>query len=407
MKVILVFISVLSGLGVFAQNNNMSVDQAVEYAIKNNKDVKAASLDVASQRELRKTSFDLPKTDVNLLYGQFNSFANDNNISVSQSIPFTVFGSQAKYNRALVAAGEWRKSVTENEVAYAVKRIYYELTLAVERRRLLTEQDSIYEGFMKSASLRYKTGETNLLEQTTAETQRNEIKNQLRRADSEIVNRQMQLKTMVGAEVLSSVSALKLSPIEFSRTSDSSIINSNPSLGYSRQQIDVAEKEKKFEVAKSAPTLLVGFFSQTLINVPKSDGALATSSDRFTGLHLGISIPLWYAPHQSRVKAAEYRRQSQQSNFEQDQANLESQYQQAMQNFVNSRESLEYYTTSALRNADLILKQSQVAFRAGEISYAEFLLGLRNAISIKENYLQTLNDYNQSIIYLQYLSGNK
>lgn len=406
MKFLLVYISVWSCVSAFAQgDNNMTVDEAVEHALKNNKDVRAAQLNLASQRELRKTSFDLPKADVTLLYGQYNSATNDNNISVLQSIPFIMFGSQGKYNRALLASSELRKSMTDNEVAYTVKRIYYDLAWAIERRRLLTEQDSIYEGFMKSASLRYKTGETHLLEQTTAETQRNEIKNQLRRADSEISNLQMQLKTVVNADVLPTVSQVKLSPIEFSPASDASV-NNNPSLGYTRQQIEVAEKEKKVVAAKSAPDLVVGFFSQTLIDVPKNDGTPATSGDRFTGVHLGISIPLWYGAHQGRVKAAEYRKQSQQNTFEQYQATLESEYQQALQKFTNNKQSLEYYATTGLRNSDLMLKQSQVAFRAGEISYAEFLLGLRNALSIKENYLQTLNDYNQSIIYLQYLSGN-
>jgi outer membrane protein TolC len=407
MKALTIFVFVFFCLEASGQEAGFTVEQAVDLAIKNNKDLKASALDVEAQQELKKTSFDLPKTDVNLLYGRYNSFANDNNITVSQSIPFTLFGSQGKYNRALLASSEMKRSVMQNDVVYQVKRIYYELAWAVERKRLLVSQDSIYEGFLKSATLRYKTGETNLLEQTTAEAQRNEVKNQLRRIDSQIINLQTELKTVLNTPSLPDLGAMTLDPIAYSLQSDTVSIAGNPSLGYARQQVEVAGAEKKLEAARAAPELLIGFFSQTLISIPKENGALATGSDRFTGFQVGISLPLWFAPHQGRVKAAEYRRQSEQNSYEQHQLTLESQYQQAVQQFENNRSSLSYYTSSALPNADLILKQSQAAYRAGEINYSEFLLGLRNAIAIKESYLQTLNDYNQSIIYLQYLAGNK
>jgi cobalt-zinc-cadmium resistance protein CzcA len=175
-----------------------------------------------------------------------------------------------------------------------------------------------------------------------------------------------------------------------------------------RQQIDVAQSQKKVETAKFAPDLLVGFFSQTLIgSVNPEGGTVASSSDRFTGFQLGLSLPIWFAPHQGRIKAAEYNKQAAQSSYQYYQTTLNGQLQQAAQQYIKNKNSLSYYRTSALPNAELILKQSQLAFRGGEIGYAEYLLGVRNAITIKEGYLQTLHDYNQSIVYIEFLSGNK
>jgi cobalt-zinc-cadmium resistance protein CzcA len=81
--------------------------------------------------------------------------------------------------------------------------------------------------------------------------------------------------------------------------------------------------------------------------------------------------------------------------------------QQALQQYAKNKSSLQYYRTSALPNSNLILKHSQTAFRGGEIGYTEYLLGVRNAVSIRENFLQTLKEYNQSVIYIEFLSGNK
>jgi cobalt-zinc-cadmium resistance protein CzcA len=116
---------------------------------------------------------------------------------------------------------------------------------------------------------------------------------------------------------------------------------------------------------------------------------------------------LWFVPNQARIRAAELNKQAIQSNYRNYQIGLRGQIQQAIQQYRRSKSSLNYYQTSALPNADLILKQSQASFRGGEIGYAEYLLGVRNAISIKDGYFQTLNEYNQSIIYIEFLTGIK
>lgn len=409
MKKYLIIILSLSSFASIAQSNKLTLDQAVDIALNNNTGLKAASYEVEYQRQLKKTSFDLPKTDVSLTYGQYNSYVkSDNNITVSQAIPFTALGSQGALNRALVASTELKKAATENELIFQVKQVYFQLAFAKARHQLILQQDSIYGGFLKSASLRYNTGETNLLEKTTAETQRNEIENQLHQSESAILVLRTKLKTLLNTTELPEIRENSLLPIEFSRLDDTASINANPSLAYMRQQVEVAQGQKKVEAAKFAPDLLLGFFSQTLIGTPVSENGInASSSDRFTGFQVGISIPLWFAPHQGRLKAAEYNQQVAQSNYQYYLTTLKGQSEQAVQQYLQNKNSLEYYQSSALPNAELILKQSETAFRNGEIGYVEYFLGLRNALAIKEGYLQTLNNYNQSIVYIEFLSGNK
>lgn len=410
MKILMIAIFSLLFLKARSQDTVLSIKEAIDQAIRNNGKLNAANLEVESQKELRKTSFDLPKTDVALLYGQYNSYVrNDNNITITQSIPFTAFGSQGSLNRSMIASSELSASATENEIIYKVKQAYYQLAFVMARRALLLQQDSLYEGFLKSASLRYKTGETNLLEQTTAQVQSNEVKNQLRINESEMLVLRTQLKTLLVSESLPEIEEGegRLVTLQFNATPDTNALTSNPSLSFMRQQIEVAKGKKKVEAAKMAPEFFVGFFSQTLIGTPYDDGTVANSSNRFTGFQIGLSIPLWFAPHQGRVKAAEFNKLAAQSNYDYFRTSLQGQLEQAAQQYVKNKNSLAYFNESALPNADLILKQSQAAFRGGEIGYAEFLLSLRNAIDIREGYLITLNDFNQSIIYIEYLSGNK
>lgn len=389
----------------------LTLEQAIKTGLQKNEGVQAASYNIESQKALKKTGFDLPKTNVSLLYGQYNSYSkNDNNLTVTQTIPFTAFGSQGALNRSLVASSELQKAATENELVFQVKRVYYQLAFLKAKQKLLEHQDSIYGGFLKAASLRYKTGEANLLEQTTAETQRNEVRNLLTKNQADQLVIRTQLKTLINSEELPDITDTELNKISFSNILDSVAVQANPSAKYMRQQMQVANDEKKVESAKAAPEIMLGFFTQTLIGIQDTEsasGAIATSSDRFTGFQVGLAIPLWFIPHQGRVKAAEYNRQSAESNYHYFSKTLQGQYQQAMQEYTKNKNSLDYYTTSALPNAELILKQTLLAFSNGEIGYAEYLLGVQKAIAIKEGYLLTLNDYNQSIIYIEFLSGNK
>ena len=384
-------------------------DQAIDFALKNNFEVKAAQYEVAGQRQLKKTSFDLPKTDVTLMYGQYNSFVrNDNNITVSQSIPLSALGSQGKLNRSLLVSAELKRASTENELIFQVKRLYGELSYAYSLQSLLLEQDSIFEGFYKAASLRYKSGETNLLEQATAETQRSEAKNRLRQIEADIAVLRTQLKAVLNSSELPDVQEKELRVDENSSVADTTLLSSNPALAFSRQQIEVAKNEKKVQAAKAGPDLLLGYFNQTLIGtVHPESGAVAGSSQRFSGFQVGVSIPLWFGPHSGRVRAADYNRKAAESNYESERMNMISVLQQAVQEYSKNKASVAYYQSSALPNAELILKQSQAGFQGGDIGYTEYLIGLKSAITIRENYLQALNGYNQSIIYIEFLLGNK
>jgi len=407
-KVLIVILILLIGKS-HAQQNIFSVADAIDYALKNNASLGAAEYEVASRRELRKTSFDLPKTEVSLLYGQYNSYVDhDNNFTVTQSIPFSVFGSQGKLNRSLIVSAELKKVQTENELVFQIKQIYNRLEYAYSLRKLLLQQDSIFEGFYKSASLRYKAGETKLLEQSTAEAQRTQAKIRLRENESDIAVLRSQLRSLLNTPAIPDIEDQELTEISSGSSFDTALLSANPSLIYARQQIEVTKNEKKVQAARFAPDFLVGFFSQTLIGTSDSEtGAVANGSERFTGFQVGVSIPLWFVPHQGRARAAEYNTKAKESHYYAHGQQLRSQMEQAIQEFHKNRNSLASFRDASLPNAELILKQSEASFRGGEIGYAEFLLGLRNAIDIREQYLQTLHNYNQSIILIEFLSGNK
>lgn len=408
---LLIAVGLASAQPTFAQEKVMTLPQAIQLAKDNNLSLKTATLEVRSQQQLGKTSFELPKTNVSWLHGQYNSFSkNDNNITVTQSIPLTAFGSQRSLNRALLQASELKKAVTEVELVFQIKQVVYNLSYLKSSKQLLLQQDSVYETFLKAARSRYQTGESNLLEQTTAETQRNEIKNLLARNSADQQMLRSQLGALLNVQFPPDVSVGDKEELLLDFAYDSMLTLGTPALNYARQSLDIASSLKKVETAKAAPELLVGYFNQTLIGVQDTEtgsGRFATASDRFSGFQLGIAIPLWFVPQQGKIRSAEYNRQAALSNYMYFKRSLANQFDQAWQDFEKNKNSLDYYKGSALPNAELILRQSLAAFQKGEIGYTQYLLGVQRAISVKEGYLMTLRDYNQSVIQLEYLTGNK
>ncbi len=397
-------------LGKAQTNSGLTAQQVVDEALKNNAGLKAATYEVNYSKMLKGTSTDIGKTSISLMHGQYNSLNVDNNISINQSIPFpTVFSSQAKLNNALVKGSELKRQVTQNELVSQVRSGYYYLQYLQSEQKLLNTQDSIYSAFLKASEIRLKTGESNLLEKTTAETQLMEVKNLLAQNASDIRIYQLQLQTLVNSKSIVMINNETVSKLDLNLPSDSSAFNQNPALAYLKQQIEVSNKQKKVEAAKVLPDFNIGYFNQSLIGYQNINGSdqYFSGSKRFTGIQVGVSIPLWFVPSAARVKAAGVNQQVVQTNFEQYQVNIQGQYDQATQAFLKNKNTIVYYENSALPNADLLIKQADKAFKSGEIGYVEYLQGLKNALSIKSNYLRSLNQYNQSIITLEFLTGKK
>jgi len=155
------------------------------------------------------------------------------------------------------------------------------------------------------------------------------------------------------------------------------------------------------------PELNVGYFSQTIqgtqdVNgVPRNFG----SGDRFTGIQAGIAIPLWIVPYTSKNKAARINENLAKSEAEYYSKSLSGTYKSLLDEYRKYSSSVEFYEKQALPEADLIIKQSTLSYKAGAMDYLEYILGLTRALNIKQEYLDALNNLNQTIINIEYITG--
>lgn len=392
------------------QTPPLTLPQAIETAIKNNASIKSSRLMVDRDKLLQRTATDLGKTTITAQYGQANTVKWDNHFGLSQGIPNpALFKNQRRLADAQIKSSELNVAVSENELVYQVRLTWYRLAYLQALRKQLQSQDSLYGNFLKAAELRYKTGETRLMEQTTAKTQWNENKNQLRKNEADLSMAQTEMQRLLNVTYPVVIADQPFAKLDTGLPASDSVYNNHPLSAYIKQQISVNDQQVRVEKAKAGPDFSIGYFNQSIIGFQNVDGTekYYGGGKRFQGVTAGIHLPIFNKPFAYRVKAAKVEKQIAETNFELFQTNIQRQYQQAVQEWEKEKLNVSYYEADALPNATLLLKQSVRSFQSGEISYVEHLQALKTVSELRLNYLQAIQQYNQAVITLQYLSGDR
>jgi len=106
--------------------------------------------------------------------------------------------------------------------------------------------------------------------------------------------------------------------------------------------------------------------------------------------------------YRNKIKAAELKQSYQQNLLEYERLTLIINYNQSYQQLLKDQDLLKYYESKGLSQAEAIIQSSNLAYRGGEINFAELTQYLSQAIDIQKNYLDVLNQFNQSAIQLNY-----
>lgn len=69
--------------------------------------------------------------------------------------------------------------------------------------------------------------------------------------------------------------------------------------------------------------------------------------------------------------------------------------------------ALAYFETEGNPLANEILRMAQNSFQQGEIDYFQYIQSIENAYQIKIEYLNSLDEYNQTLLQLHYLTFNE
>ena len=396
----------------FAQTSSgtMNLDKAINYGIENNGNLKAINLEIERLNTLKKSSFNIRKTKFGVQYGKYNSFENDFAFSISQTFQFpTVYINQKGLNNAYVKTGENQKLITQNDLVKEIKLTYFQIIYLNQQTELLKFQDSLYTEVLNASKLKFEEGDGTYLEQLTAETKLINIKALLVENESNLKIYKKILQTLINDS--SEINEIDNSILkkELSLNLDTSAVANNPQLKYLQSLIQVKNQQTAIYKSKALPVFSLGYTNQSLIGNYTINGVeqFYGGNTRFQSVQAGISIPIFVKADLAKINASKIDQQIAQTNADYYQTYLMGEFERVVQDYIKYKAMLDYYENSALQQADLILDNAYKSYSNGNIHYLEYVQNITAATDIKTNYINLLNNYNQSIIAIEFLVGEK
>jgi len=385
-----IFISLFFSSASFCQKQISAAD-AVSMAVKNSKNISASDLVIKQQKQLLKSSINLPNPELfaESPTGKFYT------VFFTQSIEFpTVYGKQYQLQEQRIGLAEKEKVVTEAEIKYQVVQLYLLLQYVDTLQKQLYIQDTVYAGITISAGRQFDAGQIDYLQKVFTETQYGEIHNQYLQSQINVSNLQSQLQFLTGMQEPFRAVQLTNQLLDIAVQQDSAALIYNPALQLYKQAQNISEKNIELQKSKALPGLAFGYFNQGERSTP--------IGNRF---RFGITLPLWFWQYKSNINAAKTELEINKQKTNGLQQQLSVQMIQAQNGLAINEQSLKYYQTTGIKKANEIISTAKRFFESGETDYINYLRNINDAYQMQLKYLEAIRNYNQSILSIKYLTG--
>ncbi|GAA5221290.1 CusA/CzcA family heavy metal efflux RND transporter [Membranihabitans marinus] len=377
-----------------AQQDRITVDEAVSIALTKNKSLLASSGKVTQSKQLIERAYDVDKTEF-YLHSDENNIAENGRplrvLGVRQSIKFpTVYGAQKKVEEERVEMSIQQHRLTERALVKEIHQAYYEVVYYRDLLRHYSYLDSLYSQFVKVANKRYAVGETNLLEKLTAETKQREISILRKQNEENVAKSYTHLHQWLQSDTVFRVTEDRLYPLSLLTWSQ----EDHPGLMVYQSAEKVASASAYLEKQRLRPDLHFSVFM----------GSNAGENSKiYPGFEVGLSLALWRRGQKAKISAAKTESiilSHEKENFK---IHLDAKYRALLSDLKKYNEGIQYYNDEGKNLSLELMSNASSAFQNGEIDFLQYVQLLESAKDVEINYLQNLYNYNSTVLELNYL----
>ncbi len=399
----ILFVVNLMGTAKFAFGQKLTIDSAVNIALRNNLSIKSEKLKVDYQQALIKSAPMLSPTSITGEFGQFNSIFFDHRFGISQGFSLPVLYQRQKN----VLVEEWKAAALgattkAAELKKAVAETFYELVFLRQKEQILLRTDSMYLAFQQQAELRLRQGETNILEKTTAAVQSAQQKLLLQQVAQEIKVFKLQFQLLLNTS--GDFEPVASTEQQQAFQSNLALVDQHPSLQLLQQQKAVGLANTKLEQAKLLPELTLGYFNTSIRGVG-ADDVTYSGSNRFQSFQVGVGVPLFRAAQRAKINAAKVNERVVDMAYETHKQQLSQQLQAAWSQVESYREQLAYYAQSLQPNYAILRETADRQLKNGEINYLDWIQLMHQRNVGELNYLELRKGLQHALILVNYLTN--
>ena len=380
------FLALAAGIpsGVHAQEapQSISLNQALEMAVQHSPRLQMADTDLARIRATRGEVFEATPTEFSYSWGQLNGVQRkDKELAVTQSVGslLTPFYKNALVNKQ-VQTGNLYKQLVEKEVKAEVKRAWAYYLYAWNLKDMYKQQSTLADKMQKAGEVRYKQGDISLLEKSMITTVASDMRHKLYQADEELKLAASRLQWICYADfpIAPDDNSIQLYPVSIDTVSLSEI-----HLDYLQSQVHEKRALLNIERSRFFPELSVGYVRQNIL----PDKGL-------NSWMIGVSFPIWFLPQRSKIRQARFEMNKAQTQAEAQTRELNLKVSELRASIRRYAESIRFYTTSALTEADNLMKTADAQFRESESDITQYVQSLNAALEIKKGYIEAVYQYN-------------
>lgn len=370
-------------IGANAQEaQTMSLEHAIEMAVQNNPRLRIAATGVKRIRAARGEVVELASTEFSYSWGQLNGTERkDKETAVTQPIGSILapFYKNALVNKQ-VATGNYYKQMVEKEVKAEVKRAWAYYLYAYNLRDMYREQSMWADRLQQAGELRYQQGDITLLEKSMTTTIAADMRNKLFQATEELKLAASRLQWVCYSDVpvTPDETSIRLYPVRMD-----SLPLSSAHLNYFHSQVDEKQAMLNIERSRFFPELSVGYVRQNILPDKGLDSWM-----------VGVSFPVWFLPQRSKIRQAKFERNMAQTQADANARELSNRVQELRATLRRYGESIRFYTTTALREADNLVSAADLQFRESETDITEYVQSMNAAREIKKGYIEAVYQYN-------------
>lgn len=353
--------------------------------------LKTQQKDIDIQKSLSKTGFDLTPTNIDYFFGHINEIDEiDYSLIVTQSFYLPRYYKRQKdLLNSNISVQENEFILQKNEYIKNVKLAYYQL--AFEQTSLLhyqdldslyTEMERVVEEQLELGAIDYSIQANFILEaqQTHLLAHQKELAVQI------ALN---QLQEFV-PQKLTEVNTPNLTSLTFTKIEN----RSNPLLNLNEEKVIAHEKSVEASKNELAIEWNAGYTNKLMADKIVSE------------YNVGVSIPIIRKAQKAKIEAQKLSYQQSLLNKEALSLKLAAKIEQAYQQYLMHQESIIFYEKKALPLMEQLIKTSKIKYQKGEIDFLTYAQNLQKSIQIELNHLSAILLVNQSVIELEYLTGD-
>lgn len=415
MKKILITLLILLGGQICLADSpaeKLSLNEAVELAVKNNIDFQTNKLDTEIAKNNIKTANRLQNPDFDVFYN-FGSAGKGNPqlFGLTETIEIAKRGARKKLAKANYELAKENLKYYEFDLKMDVREAYVNLVASKSILKSLQDQQKLLQELLTIAKKRYQAGASPEMDVIQAEIALNQMTTQVNTAKVNVKSAMFEFNKVINSKDKSYIKFDSADELfkdnfidlatpkpttqmpDFDSIAEDSVKN-RFDIKIAKHQIDIAEKNLKVVARQRIPDLEIqggyGYQSKGM----SDDGRF--KSGAYAGASL-VNIPLLYA-YRPEIKNAKLEVEKAELNYISTQNKALKDLNSAYEKFITAQMNLNYYNDKLLKNSEEMIRVSKRSYEVGKSNLTTLIVMEQSYKSIIVGYTYALAEYYNSWI---------